>query len=147
MSCSQRSLVVYKTLLRSLLHDAQRTLATPWISMFVCPVSVSAMLVSLTAILQVYLHCYALDGITYHLFDPLGTHSLRNADDLAKMKQIAYQDNLVGLYAPTPRARLLTRPQSPTKNTTSPTCSLPRSCRSSPSTSGAFPARAASPRK
>ena len=48
------------------------------------------------AALQVYLHCYALDGITHHLFDPIGTHSLSNADDRMKMKEIAYHDNLVG---------------------------------------------------
>lgn len=102
---------------------------------------------SLKAALQCYLHCYALDGITYHLFDPLGTHSLRDADDLGKMKQIAHQDTLVGLYAPVQHALLLIGPQSLTKNTTSPTCSLPRSCPSSPSTSDALPDRAASPRK
>ncbi|KAH9831386.1 cytochrome P450 [Rhodofomes roseus] len=46
----------------------------------------------------VFLHCYALDCITYHLFDPLGTHTLTDAADRVKMKEIAYQDNLTDSY-------------------------------------------------
>ncbi|TFY61222.1 hypothetical protein EVJ58_g4640 [Rhodofomes roseus] len=46
----------------------------------------------------VLLHCYGLDCITYHLFDPLGTHTLTDPADRMKMKEIAYQDNLIDSY-------------------------------------------------
>ncbi|KZT69584.1 cytochrome P450 [Daedalea quercina L-15889] len=48
--------------------------------------------------IYVYLHCYALDGTTLHLFDPLGTHTLTDAGELVKMKELAFRDDLVDSY-------------------------------------------------
>ncbi|OSC98049.1 cytochrome P450 [Trametes coccinea BRFM310] len=40
------------------------------------------------------LHCYALDGVTGHLFYPHGTHSLTDAEDLKIMKELSYANGL-----------------------------------------------------
>lgn len=42
---------------------------------------------------QILLHCYALDGITGHLFYPHGLHSLSDEHDLAIMKELSYSSN------------------------------------------------------
>ncbi|CCM00994.1 uncharacterized protein FIBRA_03042 [Fibroporia radiculosa] len=41
-----------------------------------------------------YAHCYALDCITYHLFDPYGTRSLTEAVDQLRVKELSYDDGL-----------------------------------------------------
>ncbi|KAL1937820.1 hypothetical protein VTO73DRAFT_12839 [Trametes versicolor] len=43
--------------------------------------------------IYVLLHCYALDGITGHLFYPHGLHSLSDEHDLAIMKELSYSSN------------------------------------------------------
>ncbi|KAI9065996.1 cytochrome P450 [Trametes sanguinea] len=40
------------------------------------------------------LHCYALDGVTGHLFYPHGTHSLSDPEDLKIMKELSYSNGL-----------------------------------------------------
>ncbi|KAH9922031.1 cytochrome P450 [Amylocystis lapponica] len=45
-----------------------------------------------------YLHCYALDCITHHLFHPYGLKSLTESSDLATMKELSYQDSLRSSY-------------------------------------------------
>ncbi|KAI0775560.1 cytochrome P450 [Trametes elegans] len=42
--------------------------------------------------IYVWLHCYALDGITGHLFHPHGTHSLTEPGDLELMKELSYSN-------------------------------------------------------
>lgn len=44
------------------------------------------------------MHCYALDCITYHLFDPFGLNSLTNAPDLLKVKELSYYESLRDSY-------------------------------------------------
>ncbi|KAH9891884.1 cytochrome P450 [Cubamyces lactineus] len=44
------------------------------------------------------LHCYALDGITGHLFHPHGTHSITDPNDLAIMKELSYSTSLKKQY-------------------------------------------------
>ncbi|OSX57143.1 hypothetical protein POSPLADRAFT_1186057 [Postia placenta MAD-698-R-SB12] len=46
----------------------------------------------------IYLHCYAIDCITYHLFDPHGLNSLADASDLMKVKELSHHDNLKDSY-------------------------------------------------
>ncbi len=43
---------------------------------------------------QVLLHCYALDGITGHLFYPSGLHSLTDPEDYKIMHEISYSTGL-----------------------------------------------------
>ncbi|EPQ55074.1 cytochrome P450 [Gloeophyllum trabeum ATCC 11539] len=40
------------------------------------------------------LHCYALDGITHHLFHPFGTHAVEDDEDLKMMQELSYHDSL-----------------------------------------------------
>ena len=42
----------------------------------------------------VKLHCYALDGVTHHLFHPYGTNSLTDPKDLEMMKELSYHDSM-----------------------------------------------------
>ncbi|PCH40542.1 cytochrome P450 [Wolfiporia cocos MD-104 SS10] len=49
--------------------------------------------------IYIYLHCYALDCITYHLYDPHGIRSLTEAPDLMKVKELLYHDNLQDSYS------------------------------------------------
>ncbi|KAI0354842.1 cytochrome P450 [Trametes cingulata] len=46
----------------------------------------------------VLLHCYALDGITGHLFHPHGLHSLTDPHDLEMMKELSYSNGLRKQY-------------------------------------------------
>ncbi|KZT11776.1 cytochrome P450 [Laetiporus sulphureus 93-53] len=48
--------------------------------------------------IYIYLHCYALDCVTYHLFDPLGMQSLTQASDLLRVKELSYHDNMPESY-------------------------------------------------
>ncbi|KAH9850147.1 cytochrome P450 [Lenzites betulinus] len=48
--------------------------------------------------IYIWLHCYALDGITGHLFYPHGLHSLSDAHDLEIMKELSYSSNLQKQY-------------------------------------------------
>ncbi|KAI0629803.1 cytochrome P450 [Trametes polyzona] len=48
--------------------------------------------------IYVWLHCYALDGITGHLFYPHGLHSLTDPRDLEIMKELSYSSNLKKQY-------------------------------------------------
>ncbi|KAI0671192.1 cytochrome P450 [Trametes maxima] len=43
--------------------------------------------------IYMWLHCYALDGITGHLFYPHGLHSLTEPRDLDMMKELSYSSN------------------------------------------------------
>ncbi|KAI0823955.1 cytochrome P450 [Trametes gibbosa] len=43
--------------------------------------------------IYILLHCYALDGITGHLFYPHGLHSLTDANDFEIMKELSYSNN------------------------------------------------------
>jgi hypothetical protein len=43
---------------------------------------------------QVYLHCFALDCTTHHLFHPYGTHSIEIKEDLELMEELSYHDSL-----------------------------------------------------
>ncbi|KAI0738891.1 cytochrome P450 [Daedaleopsis nitida] len=69
------------------------------------------------------LHCFALDGITNHLFYPRGLHSLSNDEDYKLMKELTYTPprvtraylrhyfpRLAKLTAPNPRSRSLVEP-------------------------------------
>ncbi|KAI0747580.1 cytochrome P450 [Fomes fomentarius] len=44
--------------------------------------------------IYVLLHCYALDGITGHLFYPSGLHSLTDPDDYKIMQELSYSNPL-----------------------------------------------------
>ena len=44
---------------------------------------------------QVLLHCFALDGITGHLFYPQGLHSLTDPSDLKIMQEMSYSSGLI----------------------------------------------------
>jgi len=46
----------------------------------------------------IYLHCYAIDCITHHLFDPHGMHSLTKASDLETVKALTYHDSIKSYY-------------------------------------------------
>ncbi|KAI0917634.1 hypothetical protein AcW1_007207 [Taiwanofungus camphoratus] len=48
--------------------------------------------------IYLHLHCYALDCVTHHLFDPYGLHSLTEPSDLALVKALSYHDNLRASY-------------------------------------------------
>ncbi|KAK6387681.1 hypothetical protein LTS17_000950 [Exophiala oligosperma] len=51
--------------------------------------------------IYVYLHCFALDGVTHQLFHPRGTHANRDEKDYRLMKELSYHDSLksnVALY-------------------------------------------------
>ncbi|GBE85445.1 cytochrome P450 [Sparassis latifolia] len=48
--------------------------------------------------IYVYLHCYALDCITHHVFDPHGLHSLTSPSDVVAMKELSYYDALKTSY-------------------------------------------------
>ncbi|KAI0823233.1 cytochrome P450 [Trametes gibbosa] len=58
------------------------------------------------------LHCYALDGITAHMFHPNGLHSLTNPRDFEMMKELTYpsllKEQYFIYYFPSP-ARLMKR--------------------------------------
>ncbi|EMD39904.1 hypothetical protein CERSUDRAFT_150666 [Gelatoporia subvermispora B] len=51
-----------------------------------------------SANIYLYLHCYALDCITYHLFHPHGLHSLIDAADREKVIELSYRDTLKSQY-------------------------------------------------
>lgn len=53
---------------------------------------------SVSVDIYVYLHCYAIDCTTYHLFDPHGLNSLTSAADLAKVMELSHHDDLKGSY-------------------------------------------------
>ncbi|KAK4456069.1 cytochrome P450 [Podospora aff. communis PSN243] len=44
--------------------------------------------------LFIYLHSYAFDCVTHHLFHPYGADSLRNASDEEIMREVAFDDSL-----------------------------------------------------
>jgi hypothetical protein len=44
--------------------------------------------------LQVYLHCFALDCATHHLFHPYGTHSIENKEDFKLVQELSYHNSL-----------------------------------------------------
>ncbi|EXJ77581.1 hypothetical protein A1O3_09808 [Capronia epimyces CBS 606.96] len=46
----------------------------------------------------VHLHCFALDGVTHHLFHPYGTHANVNDKDLRLMQELSYHDSLASNY-------------------------------------------------
>ncbi|TVY33076.1 Cyrochrome P450 monooxygenase, partial [Lachnellula subtilissima] len=52
-----------------------------------------------------YLHCYALDCASHHLFHPYGTHSIEREEDLEMMRELSYyptiQSNFAQYYWPT----------------------------------------------
>ncbi|KAI0365355.1 cytochrome P450 [Pilatotrama ljubarskyi] len=71
--------------------------------------------------IYVLLHCYALDGITGHLFYPHGLHSLTDPHDLEMMKELSYSNGLRKQYFRYyfPRlARLLSKVSSISKRRT-----------------------------
>lgn len=45
-------------------------------------------------ILKVTLHCYALDCASHFLFNPVGTNTLDNPEDLKLMQELSYHDSL-----------------------------------------------------
>ncbi len=49
------------------------------------------------AITQLLLHCFALDGITGHMFHPHGLHSLTDPRDFAMMEELTYPTLLKGM--------------------------------------------------
>ncbi|OCH89926.1 cytochrome P450 [Obba rivulosa] len=51
-----------------------------------------------SANIYLYLHCYALDCITHHLFHPYGIHSLTNPSDMSKMRELSYRDTIRSQY-------------------------------------------------
>ncbi|KAK5664248.1 hypothetical protein OQA88_465 [Cercophora sp. LCS_1] len=54
---------------------------------------------------QIYLHSYAFDCVTHHLFHPHGANSLRDVGDEEIMREVAFDDSLqnrlLGYYNPT----------------------------------------------
>ncbi|KAF4635358.1 hypothetical protein G7Y89_g2744 [Cudoniella acicularis] len=44
----------------------------------------------------VYLHCYALDCASHHLFNPYGLHSINKPEDRKIMEELSYHDSLKG---------------------------------------------------
>ncbi|KAE9370408.1 putative cytochrome P450 [Stipitochalara longipes BDJ] len=42
----------------------------------------------------VYLHCFALDCASHHLFGRYGTHSIEQSEDLEMMEELSYHDSL-----------------------------------------------------
>ncbi|KAL6252557.1 hypothetical protein RBB50_000276 [Rhinocladiella similis] len=51
--------------------------------------------------IYIFLHCFALDGVTHQLFHPYGTHANRDEKDYQLMKELSYHDSLksnVALY-------------------------------------------------
>ncbi|TVY17621.1 putative sterigmatocystin biosynthesis P450 monooxygenase [Lachnellula arida] len=68
----------------------------------------------------VYLHCYALDCATHHLFHPYGTHSIEREEDLEMMQELSYyptvKSNFAQYYWPT-LSELFSKPRpSPLAN-------------------------------
>ncbi|KAK4942498.1 hypothetical protein LTR10_017794 [Elasticomyces elasticus] len=49
--------------------------------------------------IYVYLHCFALDGVTHQLFHPYGTHANRDEKDFRLMKELSYHDSLKSNFA------------------------------------------------
>ena len=45
---------------------------------------------------QVYLHCYALDCASHHLFHPFGTKSIEEDEGMTLMKELTYHSSLKG---------------------------------------------------
>lgn len=52
--------------------------------------------------LFIYLHSYAFDCVTHHLFHPYGADSLRSAKDEAIMREVAFDDSLQSRRPPGP---------------------------------------------
>ncbi|KAI8986163.1 cytochrome P450 [Trametes punicea] len=48
--------------------------------------------------IYILLHCYALDGITSHLFFPRGTHSISDSEELRMTKELSYPNVLRKQY-------------------------------------------------
>ncbi|OAA63392.1 benzoate 4-monooxygenase cytochrome p450 [Niveomyces insectorum RCEF 264] len=45
--------------------------------------------------IYIYLHCYAFDGVTHHLFHPYGSNSINEASDEAIMREVSFDNSLV----------------------------------------------------
>jgi hypothetical protein len=45
-----------------------------------------------------YLHCYAFDCVTHHLFHPHGSDSILNAEDEKTLHETVFDNSLVSKY-------------------------------------------------
>jgi hypothetical protein len=48
---------------------------------------------------KIYLHCFALDCTTHHLFHPYGTKSIEKDEGMTLMKELSYHDSLKRTFA------------------------------------------------
>ncbi|KAL1860743.1 hypothetical protein VTK73DRAFT_7188 [Phialemonium thermophilum] len=44
--------------------------------------------------IYVFLHCYAFDGVTHHLFHPYGSNSIQDVSDEAIMREVSFDNSL-----------------------------------------------------
>jgi len=90
ISCDHRSLVGFRSEQMHLSKNVPRQEERAW--MYMCVGHVPKGFSTDRA--QVYLHCFALDCATHHLFHPYGTHSIETKEDLELMEELSYHDSL-----------------------------------------------------